>query len=36
LLSAPKISTGRLIFRTDCPDTRFFAILDRINLRTPF
>ena len=36
LLSGEKMSTGRLMFRTDPPETKFLAILERMNLRTPF
>ncbi len=36
MLSAEKISTGKLILKTDWPETRFFAILERINFKTPF
>ena len=36
LLSAQKISTGRLMFRTDFPESKFLPIFVNINLSTPF
>lgn len=36
LLSGEKISTGKLIFNIDCPESKFFAILVNTNFRTPF
>lgn len=36
MLSAQKISTGKLILRIDFPDSKFLPILERINFKTPF
>ena len=36
LLYDEKISTGRLIFSIDLPETRFLATCEKINFKTPF
>lgn len=36
LLFAKNMSTGRLILRTDFPESKFFPILDKMNFNTPF
>lgn len=36
LLYPQKMSTGKLMFRIDFPDIKFFPTFVRMNLRTPF